>query len=133
MKKRNNISVPAIGSSSLLVIFAVLCLTVFSLLSLNTVLAEQRLSESYEQATESWYAADLQAQEIFAKLRAGQTVPGVACSENQYTYSVPVSEHQTLQVILRNQNGSWEVISWQTVAHPEEGDSTLPVYKGGNL
>ena len=37
MKKQKKTSLPAIGGSSLLVIFAVLCLTVFALLSLNTV------------------------------------------------------------------------------------------------
>lgn len=133
MKKKNSISVPAIGGSSLLVIFAVLCLVVFSLLSLNTVLADRRLSQAYGQAVENWYAADLQAQEIFARLRAGETVPDVACSGNQYTYSVPVSARQTLQVTLQRNGGSWHVICWQTVAYPEEADSTLPVYKGGNL
>ena len=130
MKKRNAISIPAIGGSSLLVIFAVLCLVIFSLLSLNTVLAEQRLSHAYGTSTEDWYAADLRAQEIFARLRCGETVPGVEKLEDQYRYAVEVSQHQTLQVTLRKNAGNWEVLSWQTVAHMEERDSTLPVWRG---
>jgi hypothetical protein len=130
MKKRNDTSLPAIGGSSLLVIFAVLCLVVFSLLSLNTVLAEQRLSAAYGKATEEWYAAELEAQGIYARLRGGEAVPGVEQRENRYVYSVAVSEHQTLQVILENREGIWDVISWQSVAHMEEKDNTLPVWRG---
>ena len=44
--KKERVAVPAIGGSSLLVIFAVLCLTVFALLSLSTVQAGDRLSDA---------------------------------------------------------------------------------------
>ena len=37
---------PAVGGSSLLTVFAVLCLTVFALLSLATVQADARLSDA---------------------------------------------------------------------------------------
>ena len=130
MKKQKDISLPAIGGTSLLVIFAVLCLAVFSLLSLNTVLAEQRLSAAYGKTAEDWYAADLEAQEIYARLRSGETVPEVVRKGDRYAYSVVLSEHQTLQVILENREDSWKVISWQSVAHIEEKDNTLPVWQG---
>lgn len=128
--KKNKGSLPAIGGSSLLVIFAVLCLVIFSLLSLSTVLAEQRLSQAHAQAAEDWYGADLRAQEMFARLRAGETVEGVEQRGSEYTYSVPVSEHQTLLVILKKNKDGWEVLSWQTLAHPEDGDTALPVWQG---
>ncbi|MEF2836888.1 MAG: hypothetical protein U0N82_04110 [Oscillospiraceae bacterium] len=127
MKKKKDFAAPNIGGSSLLVIFAVLCLTVLSLLSLSTVLAEQRLSDAYGQATARWYAADLEAQEIYARLRSGEAAEETG---GEYTYSVTVSEHQTLRVTLENRNGSWEVISWQTLAHMEETDNALPVWRG---
>lgn len=41
--KKQRFSPPAIGGTSLLVVFAVLCLTVFALLSLTTVQADVRL------------------------------------------------------------------------------------------
>ena len=41
---------PAVGGSSLLVIFAVLCLTVFALLGLSTVRADGRLSDASAKA-----------------------------------------------------------------------------------
>lgn len=130
MKQKAWIPIPATGGSSLLVIFAVLCLVMFSLLSLNTVLAENRLSRTHAQAAQDWYAADLRAQEIFARLRAGETVSGVEQRGTEYTYGVPISEHQTLRVTVNQNNDGWEVRSWQTIAHPQDGDTPLPVWQG---
>ena len=129
MKERKEISIPGLGGSSLLVTFGVLCLVVLALLSLNTVLAEQRISKTYEQATIEWYAADLRAQEIFGKLRAGEDLPDVVRQGNRYEYGVAVSEHQVLEVALEQHDG-WEIISWRIVAYPEVGDSPLPVWTG---
>ena len=44
MDERRDSFPPAVGGSSLLVIFAVLCLTVFALLTLSTAAADSRLS-----------------------------------------------------------------------------------------
>lgn len=130
MNRKDNFSIPATGGSSLLVIFAVLCLVVFALLSLNTALAEKRLSEASAQVVRDWYAADLRAQEIFAQIRAGEAVPGVEYEEETYRYAVPVSDHQTLVVAVQETDSGWEVLSWQTIAHPEDGETTLPVWQG---
>lgn len=130
MKKQDKGSMPAVGGASLLVVFAVLCLVIFALLSLNTVLAEQRISEKYAQSVSDWYQADAKAQEIFAKLRAGQTVDGVKQEENRYQYTVGISGYQTLHITLEETEGCWKVISWQTKAHPEDGETTLPVWQG---
>lgn len=130
MNKRKSIGAPVIGGSSLLVIFAVLCLVIIALLTLNTVLAEQRLSETSAQAATNWYAADLEAQIIFARLRAGESVSGVTQSGTVYTYSVPISGYQTLLVTVKEADDCWEVVSWQAKAHPPDGDMTLPVWQG---
>lgn len=130
MKKQRELSVPAVGGSSLLVIFSVVCLTVFALLSLNTVLAEQRLSQACGEAAQQWYAADLKAQEIFARLRAGEDVPGVEQAGDQYAYAVAITDHQTLHVTVRCEGEDWKVISWQTAATPEAREDTLPVWQG---
>ena len=45
MKENTSITPPVIGASSLLVIFAVLCLTIFALLSISTVQANGRLRD----------------------------------------------------------------------------------------
>ena len=101
VKKQERFSPPAVGGISLLVVFAVLCLTVFALLALTTVQADNRLADASAKAVTDYYAADCQAQEILARLRAGEVPKGV---ESQYfdsiiyRYTVPISETQELRV-----------------------------------
>ena len=130
MKEKRPVSLPAIGGSSLLVIFAVLCLTVFALLSLSTVLAEQRISQAAAQSVSDWYGADLHAQKIFAELRNGEIPSQVEKSGNIYSYTVPISENRFLEVALKKNDTGWEILSWQTISQPEEIQQTLPVWQG---
>ena len=46
MKTHKKVAPPTVGGSSLLVIFAVLCLTTFTLLALSTAQANKRLSDA---------------------------------------------------------------------------------------
>ena len=50
MARKQSFPIPAVGGSSLLVIFAVLCLTVFALLGLSTVQADIRLADASARA-----------------------------------------------------------------------------------
>ena len=45
MENKKRFSMPVTGGSSLLVIFAVLALTIFAILSISTVKADQKLAE----------------------------------------------------------------------------------------
>ena len=67
MAKEKRFSPPAVGGISLLVVFAVLCLTVFALLSLTTVQADVRL---YDASAQMYQAAQAAAQ------AQGQAGPG---------------------------------------------------------
>lgn len=130
MKKTHRMSAPAIGGCSLLVIFAVLCLTVFALLSLSTAQAEKRMSDASMQAVTAYYAAELEAEQIFARLRAGENVPGVWENAGLYSHSCPISEHQVLEVELENKENTWRVCRWQVIARSEAISETLPVWNG---
>lgn len=130
MKKREAFSPPAIGGTSLLVVFAVLCMTVFSLLSLSTVLAEKRLSDAALEAVTEYYEADLQAQRIYARLRRGEIVPGVEYSGTFADYRCPISENQWLEVRLEQKNGTWTVLRWQTAAEEPAVSEILAVWDG---
>ena len=89
---------PMVGGSSLLVIFAVLCLTVFALLGLSTVQADKRLADISVQAVSDYYSADTRAEEILARLRDGQMPEGVIKTGDIYSYSCTVSPTQSLLV-----------------------------------
>lgn len=130
MKQKSNFGPPAVGGSSLLVIFGVLCLTVLALLSLNSALAEKRLSETAAEAVGAYYQADTQAEEIFARLRAGELPPEVTRENNDYRYTVAISHSQNLEVCLLRTTGGWQVVRWQVTAQPQEISDDLPVWKG---
>ena len=120
---RNKFSPPMIGGSSLLVIFAVLCLSVFALLSLGTVQADERLNDASVRAVTQYYEADLMAEKIFAQLRAGgegkETLPpdalpeGVRVEGNLYSYQCPISQTQVLEVQVQKNGDRWTVLTWQ--------------------
>ena len=130
MKKRESSHAGIIGACSLLTIFGVLCLTILALLSLRAALTEKKMAEVSSQAVSAWYQADLEAQRIFAELREENAVPGVEFDGECYHFDVPISQKQTLEVVLENEGSSWTVLRWQAVAHPEEINENLPVWQG---
>ena len=136
-RKKQRFSPPAVGGVSLLVVFAVLCLTVFALLSLTTVQADMRLADASVQAVSDYYAADLEAQAILARIRAGERPEGVVFSGSgilRAEYACPISDTQELQVcvIVKGIAGRDYVIErWQAVPTAEwESDESLDVWDG---
>ncbi len=115
-----------IGGSTLMVIFATLCLTVFALLAISTVQADARLAKQGTDSTLAYYAADLRAEEILAELRAGNLPDGVVLTEDgMYLYDCPLSETQMLRVRVRVSGAEYQILQWQlqSVAEwtPENG------------
>ena len=120
MKQQTSRS-PMVGGTSLITIFAVLCLIVFTLLTLSTVVASRDLAERSHDAVAAYYAADsqaeqifAQAEQIFAQLRAGVIPADVTVEGNRYCYTCPISDTQFLSVELVQENGDWNVIAWRT-------------------
>lgn len=140
-RKREIFSPPAVGGISLLVAFAVLCLTVFALLSLTTVQADGRLADASARAVEDYYAADCQAQEILARLRNGETPLEVTSHWEdswhdplavRYTYEVPISDSQELQVEVLVSGGDYKILRWQAQYTGEwETVENLDLWDGG--
>ncbi len=119
----------AVGGSSLLVIFAVLCLTVFALLSLSTVQADGRLSAISAEATKNYYDADTKAEEILSELRNGIVPEGVEKDGDVYRYSCYVSDTQILKVTVCLKENGYEVLQWQTESCTEwEADESIKVW-----
>lgn len=130
MKKQERFSPTAIGGSSLLVIFAVLCMTVFALLTLSSVLAERRLADAATQSVTAYYEADLQAEEVLARLRAGEQIAGLEEKDGTYEFEILISARQTLSVALAHSEDEWIILRWQTVTMEEELDESINVWKG---
>ena len=132
--KRVHFGGTVVGGSSLLVIFAVLCLTVFALLSLSTVQADGRLSKATAESVTAYYAADRAAEEIYARLRSGEMPDGVGsctCEEEGYAYTCPISQTQLLCVEVHRAADGWQVVRWQAVPVGEwESDDSLNLWDG---
>ena len=128
--KKERISLPAIGGVSLLVIFAVLCQVVFTLISFSTAQADQNQADHAAQAVSEYYAAELEAQKIFARLQSGETVDSVAVEGNTYRYSCPISEQQILEVELQKEGDTWTICRWQVMVDGVPIDEALPVWNG---
>jgi len=130
MRENSRGSIPIFGGSSLLVIFAVLVLTVFLLLTLTSVQTDMRLSDTSIAAISDYYAADLQAEELFARLRAGEHPAQVQKEDSLYWYTCPVTQTQRLDVVVCQTEAGWQVLRWKTVAADTESADTLPVWNG---
>lgn len=103
----------------MLVIFAVLCLTVFALLTLSTVSADKRLADAAVQSVEAYYRADAMAEEVLAQLRAGTVPEGVELLDDVYSYCCPVSDTQELSVKLTIEGDKYQILQWKVVPTTE--------------
>lgn len=131
MKQKAMITPPVVGASSLLVIFAVLCLTVFAMLSISNVQADGRLSDNAAAAITGYYQADCQAEKILSMLRSGQYPDGVTQDGNVYTYACPISDTQVLAVQVTVEQDTYKILRWQAVSAVHwQADDKLPIWDG---
>lgn len=131
MKQDKTFSVPTVGISSLLVIFAVLCLTVFALLSVSTVQAQRRLADSANRTVEGYYEAECAAHGILAELRGGRLPGAVAREGDIYTYACRITDTQALAVRVEVKGADYQILRWQAVSTADwEADNRLPVFTG---
>lgn len=136
-EEKRRFSPPAVGGSSLLVIFAVLCLTVFALLSLSTVQADKRLADSASKAVTGYYEADAKAEEILARLRRGEEPEGVTFSGSGLlfaSYACPISETQALFVdvcFYSQLDDNYTILRWQAKSTANwQPDESMNVWDG---
>ncbi|WP_312645618.1 hypothetical protein [Hydrogenoanaerobacterium sp.] len=116
-REKNNTGI-SVGSSSILVIFVVLCLTTFATLSLVSAKADYKLTQKTAQATAEYYAADAKAEEYLQKLHKALQGTGadgwfaqlqlvdikltyeVAGGSLVLRYDVPINDQKKLHVEL---------------------------------
>lgn len=120
------------GGSSLMVVFAVLCLTVFAILALSTVLADARLSDAYVSDVSDYYKADARAEETIAQLRNGTVPPDVEQNGNEFSFCCPVSDTRSLFITVEvNGENDWRVLSKTTKYTAEwQADEDLDIWAG---
>lgn len=143
MSKKKSALGMNVGSASIVMIFAVLCLTVFSTLSLVTAHHEQNLAQKSAQAVQQYYQADWRCetryQEILQQLQEGVR-PEELCDAvvtpwqagYRIRYAEPIDDQQQLEVCLYYDPGKKIIIEqWNAVANTEwEYSENIAVWNG---
>lgn len=130
-----------IGSSTLIMIFALLCLVVFSLLAYKTALNEKNLALKVSNETKAYYEADYKATEIKNKIENnisnGKSISSFADYEKNINgisyigYSVKIDENKKLVVELKRSGNDLKIIKWAEVNDASEDyNNKLDVWGG---
>ena len=132
-----------IGSASLMLIFVVLCLTIFSVISLVPALTGQTLIQAELHLVESFFAADSKAEQIVAELLAVDETPedimGIEISSFFDWYSllyiasfaVPITDSQVLYVSIGIDFDDYQILAWRMMNLDEWiADERLRVWPG---
>lgn len=116
MNRRKGIGV---GSISLVLIFSVLCLTIFTLLTLSTARSDTNLAQRAAASARSFYVADTEAERVYSELVAAvfkgekpDTVRGtdIEYSDGHITFMYPISDERVISVVI-SEDGT--ILQWK--------------------
>ena len=114
-----------IGTSFMLVIFILLCMVIFAVLSLSNALKDYDYTQQRANRTKAYYEACNEAEEIYAKIEIENH------TEDSIEYSIPISEKEYLQVTLKRRSdteNNYYIDSWLQISTQEwTANPTLPV------
>lgn len=130
-----------IGSSTLILIFIVLCLVTFSVLSLGNAKREDALSKRSAASVQEYYRADA-AGEAFLQMvdqalwkgDKESLVPYLQSETGTYATDVSMDAGQALRVELALdwEKRTCQVLSWKVYHEQDyEIDQSVPVWDGG--
>lgn len=144
MQKRKGLGVN-IGSSSLLLIFVILCLVSFATLSIVSANADYKLGQKILTRTTAYYDACNQAQKSIAAIdKTLWEVFETVSTEEEYfatvghskSYVIPISDLQNLSIDLeilypvKTGDTCYRISSWQVINVEQiEYDDTLPLFQ----
>jgi len=127
------------GAVSLVMIFCVLCVSVFAVLTLSTAMNEKRLSDLAAQRATEYFEADCRAAEIVSDLSVGREPAGdveitrTGTEEGQIVeFSLPAGGSRVLTVrAVLDDGGGCRILCWRTsYAGSWETDNTIEIWDG---
>ena len=107
-----------IGSASIIMLFAVLCLTVLAALSLLSANSQYSLSERSAEVTRAYYAAEVEAARTYELVKNGDmshVEPYDYNGETLYSYTVDIDQYQSIVVLLAIDGGETRLRSWKII------------------
>ena len=132
-----------VGSASIVLVFAVLCLTIFSLITYVVAGNEKALTDAKAELVTGYYEADAAAELILAEILNADSIPekvqGVGIysgwdeklgAETTY-FHYPVSDIKALYVNVLIRDDSFDILSWRMYDTDDwEIDDSVNVWTG---
>jgi len=132
-----------VGSASIVLVFAVLCLTIFSLITFVVASNDKNLVDAKAELVKGYYSADTLAELILSDILASDNIPktirGVDINtghNEQFNaetiyYFCDISDNKALYVSLLLQNNSFDILSWRMYDKEAwESDESIIVWTG---
>jgi hypothetical protein len=118
-----------VGSATVVLMFTVLCMAVFALISHTAAQNEMALARAEERLVRGYYEADALAVRVAEELAANPGDPRIADGFAEYTCAI--SERKELYVKLKLRGGSYDILAWHMRDTAEwQPDGGLPVWQG---
>ena len=110
-----------VGGASILLVFAVLSLTIFSIITLNSAMADRAITDVWKQAALAYYEADTLAEIIVSEILAQDEIPQFVqgteimkdMEGDSLSFSLTVSEQKELHVKIAIFDGYYETLEWR--------------------
>lgn len=130
----------SVGNASIVMVFAVVCLTLLAVMALLTSNREWKMAQHAAQSVTDYYAADTLAVEIYDEICTGQTgaasarAVALTIDSESASFLVAIDEGQSLAVQLQNGTDGWQVLRWQVQRNEQPlNEGTLNVWDGGEV
>lgn len=154
MNKKERTQGAGVGYVSVMLIFAVICLTIFAVLSLKAALSDDSINERSGEFLKQYYAADTAAKEKLSELNDlafelknseffedgfeenSKNIDGVTARRSpdgiSVSYTVEINERQELAVdVVFDDSGKYTVNKWQSrTATTDDDNSHINVWDG---
>ena len=132
-----------VGSASIILVFAVLCLTVFSLITFVVASNDKALVDAEARLITGFYKADAHAERIIAEILEADSIPSAVQGveiEHQWDtglnaelveFTCPAAENKALYIRLAVSDDSHDILSWIMYDTDEWNfDDRLEVWSG---
>lgn len=117
--KQKNRTVINIGTTSLVLVFVVLALVTFSLLSYTSARAQWKMAEKMAERMTQYYEGEQLAAKKIEQILAADTGTGEIVE-----FQIPIGEKQQLQVKMQapgeENKKNWKIFQWQLKPNGEE-------------
>jgi len=133
-----------VGSASIVLVFAVLCLTIFSLITYVVAGNEKAMVDARAELVINYYEADALAEYILHEILTADTIPttiqGVeihirwdeTLNAKTIYFFCDISEIKVLYVNILLQEDTFDILSWRMYATDDwKFDDTINVWQGG--